>query len=83
MEQLVARQAHNLEVACSSLASATNNDIASCKATGYVVFHFILRQIYDKDFVLLKIVLQKTEIGSVEKYWGCFFCFIVFCIFAL
>ena len=21
--------------------------------------------------------------GSVEKYWGCFFCFIVFCIFAL
>ena len=22
-------------------------------------------------------------IGSVEKYWGCFFCFIVFCIFAL
>ena len=25
VEQLVARQAHNLEVACSSLASATNN----------------------------------------------------------
>ena len=24
VEQLVARQAHNLEVACSSLASATN-----------------------------------------------------------
>ena len=23
------------------------------------------------------------ELGSVEKYWGCFFCFIVFCIFAL
>ena len=22
-------------------------------------------------------------IGSVEKYWGCFFYFIVFCIFAL
>ena len=22
-------------------------------------------------------------LGSVEKYWGCFFCFIVFCIFAL
>ena len=21
--------------------------------------------------------------GSVEKYWGCFFCFMVFCIFAL
>ena len=21
--------------------------------------------------------------GSEEKYWGCFFCFIVFCIFAL
>ena len=31
VEQLVARQAHNLEVACSSPASATNNDIASCK----------------------------------------------------
>ena len=24
-----------------------------------------------------------AELGSVEKYWGCFFCFIVFCIFAL
>lgn len=22
-------------------------------------------------------------LGSEEKYWGCFFCFIVFCIFAL
>ena len=31
VEQLVARQAHNLEVACSSPASATNNDITSCK----------------------------------------------------
>ena len=41
VEQLVARQAHNLEVACSSPASATNNDIASCKATSYVVF-FVL-----------------------------------------
>ena len=40
VEQLVARQAHNLEVACSSPASATNNDIASCKATSYVVFSF-------------------------------------------
>ena len=27
-------------------------------------FRFILRQICDKDFVLLQIVLQKTEIGS-------------------
>ena len=35
---MVARQAHNLEVACSSLASATNNDITSCKTTSYVVF---------------------------------------------
>ena len=24
-----------------------------------------------------------TKTGSVEKYWGCFFCFMVFCIFAL
>ena len=24
-----------------------------------------------------------VKTGSVEKYWGCFFCFIVFCIFAL
>ena len=31
VEQLVARQAHNLEVACSSPASATHNDITSCK----------------------------------------------------
>ena len=50
VEQLVARQAHNLEVACSSLASATNNDIASCKATSYVVFFcFRVRQICAKD----------------------------------
>ena len=41
VEQLVARQAHNLEVACSSPASATNNDIASCNTIGYVVF-FVL-----------------------------------------
>ena len=26
---------------------------------------------------------NKQVFGSVEKYWGCFFCFIVFCIFAL
>lgn len=30
-------------------------------------FHFILRQIYDKDFVLLQIVLQKTEIMNQGK----------------
>ena len=49
VEQLVARQAHNLEVACSSPASATNNDIASCNTTSYVVFFcFILRQAFDK-----------------------------------
>ena len=40
VEQLVARQAHNLEVACSSPASATNNDIANCNTTSYVVFSF-------------------------------------------
>ena len=40
VEQLVARQAHNLEVACSSPASATNNDITSSLATSYVVFSF-------------------------------------------
>ena len=27
--------------------------------------------------------LQLSNIGSVEKYWGVFFSFIVFCIFAL
>ena len=26
---------------------------------------------------------HRHNAGSVEKYWGCFFCFIVFCIFAL
>lgn len=30
-------------------------------------FHFILRQIYDKDFVLLQIVLQKAEIMNQGK----------------
>lgn len=29
--------------------------------------HFILRQICDKDFVLLQIVLQKTEIMNQGK----------------
>ena len=27
--------------------------------------------------------IPKRDKGSEEKYWGCFFCFIVFCIFAL
>ena len=45
VEQLVARQAHNLEVACSSPASATNNDITSCKNNELCRFFcFILRQ---------------------------------------
>lgn len=30
-------------------------------------FCFMLRQIYDKDFVLLQIVLQKTEIMNQGK----------------
>lgn len=29
--------------------------------------HFILRQICDKDFILLQIVLQKTEIMNQGK----------------
>lgn len=30
-----------------------------------------------------ELVRRGIDVGSVEKYWGCFFCFIVFCIFAL
>ena len=30
-----------------------------------------------------KEILKTSDFGSEEKYWGCFFCFIVFCIFAL
>ncbi len=49
MEQLVARQAHNLEVACSSPASATNNDITSCKNNELCrFFGFGVRQNRDK-----------------------------------
>lgn len=51
-------------------ASATHNDIASCKATSYVVFLFYaatnLRQRFF-FFVLLQIVLQKTEILESRK----------------
>ena len=35
---------------------------------------------YDSGF---KDGVKAVVIGSVEKYCGCFFCFIVFCIFAL
>ena len=49
VEQLVARQAHNLEVACSSPASATNNDITSCKNNELCrFFGFRVRQNRDK-----------------------------------
>lgn len=39
VEQLVARQAHNLEVACSSLASATNQ---KRNATQWIAFLFLV-----------------------------------------
>ena len=46
---MVARQAHNLEVACSSPASATNNDITSCKNNELCrFFGFRVRQNRDK-----------------------------------
>ena len=77
MEQLVARQAHNLEVARSNPASATNNDITSCKETSYVVFLFYtatnLRQdraksqVYDvknKTFVNFAFVKGRTLVIS-------------------
>lgn len=48
-------------------ASATNNDIASCKATSYVVFLFYAATNLRKDFVLLQIILQKTEIMNQGK----------------
>lgn len=32
---------------------------------------------------LAPLLKDSNYVGSVEKYWGCFFCFIVFCIFAL
>ena len=43
VEQLVARQAHNLEVACSSPASATTRRVASCKTVSYPSFFDILQ----------------------------------------
>ena len=44
VEQLVARQAHNLEVACSSPASATNIGVTSWKQQVAPIFYFRLRQ---------------------------------------
>ena len=32
---------------------------------------------------VIRAIYKEGMLGSVEKYWGCFFCFIVFCIFAL
>ena len=37
----------------------------------------------DKSAIKLIKQIDKLFMGSVEKYCGCFFCFIVFCIFAL
>ena len=39
VEQLVARQAHNLEVACSSPAAATNDRVRSWSTTSYPFFY--------------------------------------------
>ena len=33
--------------------------------------------------IALIVETSNAESGSVEKYWGYFFCFILFCIFAL
>ena len=77
MEQLVARQAHNLEVARSNPASATRNDITSCNTMSYVVFLFYgatnLRQdraksqVYDvknKTFINFTFVKGRTLVIS-------------------
>ena len=74
VEQLVARQAHNLEVACSSPASATNDDITSCNNNKLCRF-FVLW--CDKSAT--KLIKQRLS----GKVLGSFFSFIVFCIFAL
>ena len=34
-------------------------------------------------YIYAKTGFFEAKNGSVEKYWGSFFCFIVFCIFAL
>ena len=41
-----------------------------------------------KFYLIASLLLASAQMGlaqngSVEKYCGCFFCFIVFCIFAL
>ena len=51
MEQLVARQAHNLEVACSSPASATTKDVMYC-------LHYVF---------LFMPFLYKTKISAPQK----------------
>ena len=35
------------------------------------------------NFIVNTLGALAAYCGSEEKYWGCFFCFIVFCIFAL
>ena len=52
--------------------------IANAEVQSYTPMHYVVK----KEIGKKKRILQPL-LGSVEKYWGCFFCFIVFCIFAL
>ena len=52
------------------------------KRGGGTSFQINMANLYNA-YMDLPLINTTTLKGSVEKYWGCFFCFIVFCIFAL
>ena len=74
MEQLVARQAHNLEVVRSSRASATNKAqlnnrlrfFCACCQTLYIIFivHFNKQQFVEENVVLQKRLLTPAVVGN-------------------
>ena len=61
VEQLVARQAHNLEVACSSLASATTKNALSVLflfLTGFVFSDFFSKNCWLYQDIAITLHLQ-------------------------
>ena len=53
----------------------------------WIEFYYILKEVTKvrEPIIIISSLrnINSTFLGSVEKYCGCFFCFIVFCIFAL
>lgn len=80
VEQLVARQAHNLEVACSSPASATKNGEASWTSTSFTIILFLISQAQISSQAHLQYATHLMPILQKQGY-NCFYlaiCHILF-----